>query len=122
MKKIVVFLAFATLATPAFAHDFSQPSLLSALVHVGHPGGINAAAKVASPHALADVKVGAGQPAYGYGHGAGAPSSSLLGLNVVVPGIARANADIGQQSRHGSALLGVTANVLDGGAGRRGGW
>jgi len=75
-----------------------------------------------SPHALADVKVGTRQPSHGYGHGASASSSSLLGLNVIVPGIARANVDVGQQSRHGSTLLGVTANVLDGGVGRRGDW
>jgi len=133
MKKIIVSFAFAALATPAFAHGFSQPSLLGALMNVGNHGSV--AAKVGSPHALADVKanvlgntvkadvkVGARQPSYGYGRGTSAPSSSLLGLNVIVPGIARANVDVGQQSRHGSTLLGVTANVLDGGVGRRGDW
>lgn len=120
MKKIIVSFAFAALATPAFAHGFSQPSLLGALVNVGNHGSV--AAKMGSPHALADVKVGTRQPSHGYGHGASASSSSLLGLNVIMPGIARANIDVGQQSRHGSTLLGVTANVLDGGVGRRGDW
>jgi len=134
MKKIIVSLAFVVLATPAFAHGFSQPSLLGALVNVGNHGSVaGVAATVASPHALADVKanvlgnavkadvtVGARQPSHG--HGYSAPSPSLLGLNVTVPGIARANGDVGRQNRHGSILLGVTANVLDGGVGRRGGW
>jgi hypothetical protein len=134
VKKIIVSLAFVALATPVFAHGFSQPSLLDALVNVGNHGSIaGVAAKVASPHALADVKanvlgsavkadvtVGARQPSYD--HGYSAPSPSLLGLNVTVPGIARANVDVVRQNRHGSTLLGVTANVLDGGVGRRGGW
>lgn len=136
MKKIIASLAFAALATPALAHGISQPSLLGALVNLGNHGSIaSVGANVASPNALvgvktgildnavkADVKVGASQPSHGYGYGYSAPTSSLLGLNVTVPGIARANVDVGQQSRRGSALLGVTANVLDGGVGRRGGW
>lgn len=136
MKKIIASFAFAALATPALAHGASQPSLLGPLLNVGNHGSIaSVGAKVASPNALADVKanvldntvkadvkVGASQPSYGYGHGYSAPSSSLLGLNVTVPGIAKANVDVGQQSRRGSTLLGVTANVLSGGAGNHGGW
>jgi hypothetical protein len=135
MKKIIVSLALATiLATPAFANGFNQPSLLGALLNVGNHGSIaSVAAKVASPNSLADVKanvldntaradvkVGSSQPSYGYGHSA--PSSEVVGLNVVIPGIAKANIAIGQQSGHSSSLLGVTANVLSGGVGNRGGW
>jgi hypothetical protein len=124
--------------TPAFAGGFnhSQPSLLGALVSVGNHGDIaSAAAKLASPGTLADmkanvldntvkadVKVGAAQPAYNHGYGYGAPSPSVAGLNVVVPGVARADVAIGQQAGHASTLLGVTANVLSGGVGHRGGW
>jgi hypothetical protein len=134
MKKIIASLAFAALATPAFAHGVSQPSLLGALVNLGNHGGIaSVGAKVASPNALADVKANVLDNAVkadvklsasqsSYGHGYGAPSPSLLGLNVTVPGIVQANVDVGQQSRHGSTLLGVTANVLDGGVGHRGDW
>ena len=57
MKKIIASLAFAALATPAFAHGVSQPSLLGALVNLGNHGGIaSVGANVASPNALADVK------------------------------------------------------------------
>jgi hypothetical protein len=126
MKKIIVPLLLASaLATPAFANGFNQPSLLGALVSLGNHGSIaNVAAKVASPNALADVKVGASQPSYGhdYGYGHGAPSSSLATLNVTVPGVAKANVAVGQQSGRSSTLLGVTANVLSGGVGNRGGW
>jgi len=139
MKKIIVSLMLAgSLATPAFAGGFnhSQPSLLGALVSLGNHGDIaNVAAKVASPNALADVKanvldntaradvkVGASQPSYGYGHGYGAPSSSIANLNVTIPGVARANVAVGQQTGHSSTLLGVTANVLSGGVGNHGGW
>jgi hypothetical protein len=133
MKKIIVSLILAgTLATPAFANGFNQPSLLGALVSVGNHGSIaSVAAKVASPNTLADVKanvldntikadvkVGATQPSHGYG----APSSEVAGLNVVIPGVARANIAIGQQTGHSSTLLGVTANVLSGGVGNHGGW
>ena len=135
MKKIIVSLMLAgTLATPAFANGFNQPSLLGALVSVGNHGDIaNVVAKVASPSTLAnvkanvldntvkaDVKVGSTQPSYGYGHGA--PSSSLADLNVTIPGVAKANVAIGQQTGHSSTLLGVTANVLSGGVGNHGGW
>jgi hypothetical protein len=136
MKKIIVSVAFTALAAPAFAHGVSLPSLLGARVNLGNHGSIaSVGAQIASPNALADVKanvldnsvkadvkLGASQPSYGYGHGASAPSSSLLGLNVAVPGIVQANVGLGQQDRHSSTLLGVTANVLDGGVGRRGGW
>jgi hypothetical protein len=125
MMKIILSLAIATtLATPAFANGMNQLSLLGALVNVGNHGNVaSAAAKVASPGSLADVKanvldntikadvkVGAAQPSYD--HGYGAPSSGVAGLNVT----------IGQQTGHGTALLGVTATVLDGGVGNRGGW
>jgi hypothetical protein len=139
VKQIIVSLMLAgALATPAFAGGFnhSQPSLLGALVSVGNHGDIaSAAAKLASPGTLADVKanvldntvkadvkVGAAQPAYNHGYGYGAPSPSVAGLNVVVPGVARADVAIGQQAGHASTLLGVTANVLSGGVGHRGGW
>jgi hypothetical protein len=139
MKKIVVSLMLAgALATPAFAGGFnhSQPSLLGALVSLGNHGDIaNVAARVAAPNALADVKanvldntaradvkVGASQPSHGHGYGYGAPSSSIANLNVAVPGIADAHVAVGQQTGHASTLLGVTANVLSGGVGNRGGW
>lgn len=133
MKTFVVSLMLAsTLAAPAFANGISQPSLLGALVTVGNHGDIaNVAAKVASPSTLADVKanvldntaradvkVGATQPSYGYG----APSSSIADLKVTVPGVANANVAVGQQTGHPSTLLGVTANVLDGGVGNHGNW
>jgi hypothetical protein len=137
MKKIIVSLMLAsTLATPAFANGFNQPSLLGALVSLGNHGSIaSVAAKVASPNTLADVKanvldntvkadvkVGSSQQSYGHDYGYGAPSSSLATLNVTVPGVAKANVAIGRQSGHSSSLLGVTANVLGGGVGNRGGW
>lgn len=133
MKKIIVSLMLAaSLATPAFANGISQPSLLGAVVSLGNHGSVaDVVAKVASPSTLADVKanvldntvkadvkVGSSQPSYGYG----APSASLATLNVTVPGIAKANVAIGQQSGHSSTLLGVTANVLDGGVGNHGNW
>jgi hypothetical protein len=133
MKKIIVSLMLAAaVASPAFANGITQPSLLGALASVGNHGDIaNVAAKVASPSTLADVKanvldntvkadvkVGSTQPSYGYS----APSSSVAGLNVTIPGVAKANVAIGQQTGHSSTLLGVTANVLDGGVGNRGGW
>ena len=88
MKKIIASLAFAALATPAFAHGVSQPSLLGALVNLGNHGGIaSVGAKVASPNALADVKanvldnavkadvkLSASQSSYGHGYGAPSPS------------------------------------------------
>ena len=135
MKKIIVSLMLAgALATPAFANGLGQPSLLGALVSVGNHGDIaNVAAKVASPSSLADVKanvlnntvkadvkVGSTQPSYGYGYGA--PSSEVAGLNVVIPGVAKANVAVGQQTGHSSTLLGVTATVLSGGVGNHGGW
>jgi hypothetical protein len=123
MKTIIASLAFVALATPAFAHGVSQPSLPGALRDVGGHGGIASAgvkANVLDGTVKADGKVGASQPSHGYGHGYGAPSSSLPGLNVTVPGIAGANVDAGQQSPRGSTLLGVTAHVLDGGVGHRG--
>jgi hypothetical protein len=135
MKKIIISLMLAsTLAAPAFANGSNQPSLLGALLNVGNHGSVaNVAAKVASPNSLADVKanvldntvkadvkVGSSQPSYGYGYGA--PSSEVAGLNVVIPGVAKANVAIGQQTGHSSTLLGVTANVLSGGVGNRGGW
>jgi len=138
MKKIIVSLMLAgSLATPALAHGVSQqPSLLGAPVSVGNHGNVaSVAAKVASPNTLADVKanvldntvkadvkVGASQPSYDYGHGYGAPSSEVAGLNVVIPGVAKANIAVGQQTGHSSTLLGVTANVLSGGVGNHGGW
>ena len=140
MKKIIVSLMLAgSLATPALANGFhQQPSLLGALVSVGNHGSIaSVAAKVASPNSFggsladvkanvldntvkADVKVGSSQPSYGPSHGYGA--SEVAGLNVVIPGVAKANVAIGQQSGHSSSLLGVTANVLSGGVGNHGGW
>lgn len=133
MKKIIVSLILTGVAaTPAFANGINQPSLLGALVSVGNHGSIaSVAAKVASPNSLADVKanvldntvkadvkVGATQPSYGYG----APSSEVAGLNFVIPGVAKANVAIGQQTGHSSTLLGVTANVLSGGVGNHGNW
>ena len=138
MKKIIVSLMLAsTLATPAFANGLGQPSLLGALVSVGIHGSVaNVVAKVASPSTLADVKanvldntikadvkVGASQPSYGQpSYGYGAPSSEVAGLNVTIPGVAKANVAVGQQTGHSSTLLGVTANVLSGGVGNHGGW
>ena len=137
MKKIVVSLLAATaLATPAFANGAGQPSLLDALVSVGNRGSVaTVATKVAPPGSLADgkanvldntvragVKVGAPQPSHGHDSGYGAPSPQAAGLNAVIPGVARATVAIGQQGGHSSTLLGVTANVLSGGAGNHGGW
>lgn len=133
MKKIIVsFALVTTLATPALANGINQPSLLGALVSVGNHGSVaNVVAKVSSPSTLADVKAnvldntikvdvkaGASQPSYGVG----APSSEVAGLNVVIPGVAKANVAIGQQTGHSSTLLGVTANVLSGGVGNHGNW
>jgi len=95
----------AAFAAPAAAHDFGRTPapLLGALVSLGNHGGIaNVAAGV-------DTRSGL--------------HSSLADVNVnVLNGAVRANAAVGQNSRHSSTLLGIGVTVLDGGVGHRSGW
>lgn len=124
MKKIILSLVLAaTAVTPAVAGGYrpAQPSLLGVIANIGSPKALaDVKANVLNNTVKADVKVGATQPSYGYGHGHN--NSSLADINVAVPGLARVQADVGQQNRHGSTLLGVSVNVLGGGVGNRGHW
>ena len=121
-KKFILSLVLvATIATPAFAGGFghNQSSLLGVIANVGTPRALaDVKANVLNNAVKADVKVGSTQPSYGYGHG----NSQLADIDVRVPGLARVQADVGQQNRHGSTLLGISANVLGGGVGHRGNW
>lgn len=117
-KKIILSLVLAAIAAnPAFAGGYNQPqpSLLGAIVKVGAPNALaDVKANLLGNTVKADVKVGASQPSHGYGHN---NNAQLLDLNVNVPGVARVQADVGQQNRHSSTLLGISANVLSGGVG-----
>lgn len=97
MKKTLVALMLVTVSAAAHAHGFrQQPSLLGALVQAGNHGSVaNVAARVASPSSLADVH------------------ANVLGNAV------KADIDVGQSSRRGSALLNLNASVLGGGVGNR---
>jgi hypothetical protein len=125
-KKIILSLILAAAAvTPAMAGGHNQPQprntgLLGLVAKVAAPNALaNVTANLLGNTVRADVKVGASQPSYGYGYGHNS-SSSIADINVNVPGIARVQADVGQQNRHGSTLLGISANVLSGGVGQRG--
>ena len=123
-KKIILSLILAaTAVSPAVAggNRQPQPSLLGVIANVGSPRALaDVKANVLNNTVKADVQVGGAQPSYGYGHHNN--NSSLADINVAVPGIARIQADVGQQNRHGTTLLGVTANVLGGGVGHRNNW
>ena len=120
-KKIILSLILAATAiTPAFAggnnNSRNQPGLLGLTANIGAPKAlVDLKAKVLN-NVKADVKVGASQPSYGYGHNS---NSQIADINVNVPGIARVQADVGQQNRHSTTLLGISANVLSGGVGHR---
>jgi len=105
-NKIAMAAAFAA---PAAAHDFghSRAPLLGALVSLGNQGGVaNVAAGV-------DTRSGLHSSLY----------SGLADVNVnALNGAVRANAAVGQNSRHSSTLLGIGVTVLDGGVGHRSGW
>lgn len=124
-QKIILSLILATaVITPAAAggasHNsrVSPPSLLGVIANVGAPNALaGVKTNLLNNMVKADVSVGASQQR-GYGHA----GSSLADVNVSVPGIARIQADVGQQNRHGSTVLGISANVLGGGVGHRGGW
>jgi len=125
-KKIILSLILAAAATPAFAGGYghnsrnSQPSLLGVIANIGAPRALaDVKANVLNSTVKADVKLGA-QPSYGHGYGHG--NSALADIDVTVPGIARVQADVLEQNRRGTTLLGVSANVLGGGVGHRGGW
>ena len=118
-KKIILSLVLAAAAvTPALAggNNNRQPSLLGLTANIGTRGAIADLKANVLNTVMADVKLGASQPSYGYGNNSNA---QLADINVNVPGIARLQADGGQQSRHGSTLLGISANVLSGGVGHR---
>ena len=118
-KKIILSLVLAaTAVTPAFAggNTYRQPSLLGLTANVGTRGAIADVKANVLNTVKADVKVGASQPSYGYGHN---NNAQIADINVNVPGIARVQADVGQQNRHSTTLLGISANVLSGGVGHR---
>ena len=120
-KKIILSLVLATAAiTPAVAGGYGhnrQPALAGVIANVGAPRAFaDVKANLLGNTVKADVSVGASQPSWGHGHS----NSQLADINVSVPGIARVQADVGQQNRHGSTLLGISANVLGGGVGHRG--
>jgi hypothetical protein len=118
-KKIILSLVLAaTAVTPAFAggNNTRQPSLLGLTANIGTRDAIADVKANVLNTVKADVKLGASQPSYGSGHNS---NSQLADINVNMPGIARVQADVGQRNRHGSTLLGISANVLSGGVGHR---
>ncbi len=122
-KKFILSLVLAATAiTPAVAGGYghnshnNQSSLLGVMANVGTPRALaDVKANVLNNTVKADVKLGSSRPSYGYGHS----NSPLADINVSVPGIARIQADVGQQNRRGTTLLGISANVLGGGVGHR---
>jgi hypothetical protein len=121
-KKFILSLVLAaTAVTPAVAGGYghnSQPSLLGVIANVGTPRALaDVKANLLNNSVKADVKVGSSQPSYvhNYSHS----NSSLADIYVSVPGIARIQADVGQQNRRSNTLLGISANVLGGGVGHR---
>lgn len=110
-RSIALSLALTAAAiAPAAAHGFNRAPapLLGALVSVGPHGSI------------ANVGAAVGQA---NSYGASRHGSSLADVNVnALNGAVRADVDVGQSGRHSSTLLGVSATVLDGGVGHRGGW
>jgi len=123
-KKFILSLVLAASAiTPAVAGGYghnshnNKSSLLGVIANIGTPRALaDVKANVLNNTVKADVKVGSSQPSYGYGHNS---NSQLADINVSVPGIARIQADIGQQNRRSTTLLGISANVLGGGVGHR---
>lgn len=130
-KKLIIALTLAAaVASPAYANG-SSGGLLGALVSVGNHGSIaNVGAAVDNRNSLANVGanlLGGAVKATAtvdqtQSHGYGPASSSLADVNLnVLNGAVKANVAVDQNSRHDSTLLGISATVLDGGVGNRGG-
>ncbi len=125
-KTFILSLVLAATAITAavaggYGHNSNPSSLLGVIANVGTPRGLaDVKANVLNNTVKADVQVGSSQPSYGYNGGYGHNSNAQLAdINVNVPGIARIQADVGQQNRRGTTLLGISANVLGGGVGHR---